>query len=640
MKIEHDSHNAFCRTPFGAAPCVSDVTLRLMVGDGAWPRAVLLNYTIGEDAYSLPMHFHSHMLHVNVFEAVLTLPDTPCLVFYTFLADFGDYALYYGNNPDRRGGLGAQYLQSPIPYQITVYDSEYHTPDWLKEGIMYQIFPDRFAKSASYTPPTQRKDIIRREWGDVPYHTPEQFGGEYLANDFFGGSLAGIIEKLPYLADLGVTVLYLNPIFEAYSNHRYDTGDYETIDPMLGDEKLFSQLCAQARSLGIRIILDGVFNHTGSNSKYFNKNGVYPTVGAHQSKDSPFYDWYDFSAWPDAYACWWGIKTLPHVKAMTPSYLDYILTGGDAIIKKWVRLGASGWRLDVVDELPDEFVRLLRRELKRETPNAAIIGEVWEDASNKTSYGKLREYFGGFELDSVMNYPLRDAMVGYICGRMDAQAFHRTIYSLYENYPREAFYASMNFLSSHDTKRIFTALADVPDGLSRAQQAAYTLSSEQRALAMQRLRLITQLQLSLPGIPSIFYGDEIGTEGFGDPFCRACFDWNKVDGDLHAFFKAAIAARKDSDALTRGDFAAVYAEGQTFGFLRYTETDCQLILINTDAQSDWYAPIELGRFGIDRLILGETELASENGRFTLNIGPMRFMQYPCKRKQRRKADGK
>lgn len=542
--------------------------------------------------------------------------------------------------PTVAAGLARSICKAQSPIKSRYMTANTTHPIGSKRVLCTKSFPTALQKARPIRRLPSEKTSSGANGGDVPYHTPEQFGGEYLANDFFGGSLAGIIEKLPYLADLGVTVLYLNPIFEAYSNHRYDTGDYETIDPMLGDEKLFSQLCAQARSLGIRIILDGVFNHTGSNSKYFNKNGIYPTVGAYQSKDSPFYDWYDFSAWPDAYACWWDIKTLPHVKAMTPSYLDYILTGGGAIIKKWVRLGASGWRLDVVDELPDEFVRLLRRELKREAPDAAIIGEVWEDASNKTSYGKLREYFGGFELDSVMNYPLRDAMVGYIYGRMDAQAFHRTIYSLYENYPREAFFAAMNFLSSHDTIRIFTALADVPDGLSREQQAAYTLSSEQRALAMQRLRLITQLQLSLPGIPSIFYGDEIGTEGFGDPFCRACFDWNKADGDLHTFFKAAIAARKDSDALTRGDFAAVYAEGQTFGFLRYTETDCQLILINTDAQSDWYAPIELGRFGIDRLTQGETELASENGRFTLNIGPMCFMQYPCKRKQRRKADGK
>ena len=542
--------------------------------------------------------------------------------------------------PTAAAGLARSICKAQSPIKSRYMTASTIPPIGSKRVLCTKSFPTVLQRARPIRRLPSEKDILRREWGDVPYHTPEQFGGEYLANDFFGGSLAGIIEKLPYLADLGVTVLYLNPIFEAYSNHRYDTGDYETIDSMLGDEKLFSQLCEQARSLGIRIILDGVFNHTGSNSKYFNKNGVYPTVGAHQSKDSPFYDWYDFSAWPDAYACWWGIKTLPHVKAMTPSYLDYILTGGDAIIKKWVRLGASGWRLDVVDELPDEFVRLCAASLSVKRPTRQSSAKYGRTRPTRRATASCVNISGGFELDSVMNYPLRDAMIGYICGRMDAQAFHRTIYSLYENYPREAFYASMNFLSSHDTIRIFTALADVPDGLSRAQQAAYTLSFEQRALAAQRLRLITQLQLSLPGIPSIFYGDEIGTEGFGDPFCRACFDWNKADGDLHAFFKAAIAARKDSDALTRGDFCGRICRGANVWVLRYTETDCQLILINTDAQSDWYAPIELGRFGIERLTQGETELASENGRFTLNIGPMCFMQYPCKRKQRRKADGK
>lgn len=633
LKIEHNSHNAFCRTPFGAAPCVSDVTLRLLLGDGMWPDSVLLRYAIGESAHTLPMHFHSHMLGANVFEAVLTLPSEPCLVFYSFEASFGGSAVYYGNNPQRRGGLGAQYLQDPIPYQITVYDGGFHTPDWLKEGVMYQIFPDRFAKSTAYAPPVERDDIIRREWGDTPYHTPGQFGGTYLANDMFGGSLAGILEKLPYLADLGVTVLYLNPIFEAFSNHKYDTGDYEKVDPMFGDEELFTKLCAAAKELGIRVILDGVFNHTGSDSKYFNKDGKYPATGAYQSKQSPYFDWYSFSEYPDKYECWWGIKTLPRVKAMTPSYLDYILTGENAVIKQWIRRGASGWRLDVVDELPDEFVKILRRELKQENPDAAIIGEVWEDASNKTSYGSLREYFGGRELDSVMNYPLRAAMIAFVMGKIDAVEFNSILFSLYENYPREAFFAAMNFLSSHDTPRVYTVLSGAPDGLTREQQAAYTLTPQQHEAAQRRIRLITQLQFALPGLPSIFYGDEIGTEGFGDPFCRACFDWGKADGELHAFFRSVIAMRKQSPALARGEYTPIYGGGQTCGFLRYTPTDACFVLINTDETLTWNAPVELGRFGICRLERDGVTLTAENGRFALSIGPMCFQLYHAKTKE-------
>lgn len=637
MKIEHNSHSAFCRTPFGAAVCGSDVTLRLLIEEGTWPRFVLLNYKTGEETHSSQMYFHSCLMGANVFETVLTLPPSPCLVFYSFTVDFGGYTAFYGNNAGRLGGIGTQYSHDPVPYQITVYDKDFHTPDWLKCGIMYQIFPDRFAKSASYTPPARRDNAIARTWGDVPYYLPEQFGGEYLANDFFGGSLEGIAEKIPYLEELGVTVLYINPIFEAFSNHRYDTGDYETIDPMLGNEEIFSNLCEKASQSGIKIILDGVFNHTGSDSKYFNKNKRYTSIGAYQSKTSPYYDWYSFETYPDKYDCWWGIKTLPHVKAMTPSYIDYVLTGKDAIIKKWLRKGAAGWRLDVVDELPDQFVKILRRELKYENPNAAIIGEVWEDASNKISYGIQREYFGGHELDSVMNYPLRSAMIDYVLGKIDAASFNSIVYSLYENYPKEAFFAAMNFLSSHDTPRIYTVMAKAPSDLTRAQQARYELTSAQQEKAQQRVRLITQLQMSLPGMPSIFYGDEIGTHGFGDPFCRACFDWGKKDCEIQRFFKNAIAVRKNSAALTKGEFDIVYGDGQTCGFLRYFDTECKFILVNTSAESDWYAPVELGRFGICGLSCGEETHTSQNGRFTLHIAHMCFKMYDAIYLQRRKT---
>ena len=208
----------------------------------------------------------------------------------------------------------------------------------------------------------------------MPYYKAEQFGGEYLSNDFFGGNLDGVRKKLPYLKELGITAIYLNPIFTAYSNHKYDTGDYESIDPMFGDNGLFECLCKEAEERGIRVILDGVFNHTGSDSKYFNKDGTYPTVGAYQSEDSPYFGWYKFTKHPDEYECWWGIKTLPAVNENEPSFVDYSLTAPDAIIKKWLHLGASGWRLDVADELPSEFIKTMRREVKSAKEDAVIIG--------------------------------------------------------------------------------------------------------------------------------------------------------------------------------------------------------------------------------------------------------------------------
>lgn len=637
MKIEHNSHNKFCRTPFGAAACVSDVTLRLLLGTSHWPQSAELKYEINGEKFSKQMYYHSTMLDAYVYETVLTMPDTPCLVLYHFEVNFGDFVIYYGNNPDRMGGIGSQYMSNPIPYQITVYNPSYKTPDWLKSGIMYQIFPDRFCKSESFDMRSERSDIIPRSWGDVPYHTPEQFGGKYLANDFFGGSLYGIIEKLPYLADLGITVIYLNPVFKAYSNHRYDTGDYEKIDPLLGDENIFKELCERAKSFGMKIILDGVFNHTGSDSKYFNKNGFYDTIGAYQSQNSPYYDWYIFERYPDKYDCWWGIETLPAINELSDSYKRYILTDENSIVKKWVQLGASGWRLDVVDELPGEFVETLRREVKSVNPDAAVIGEVWEDASNKTSYGVLRDYLGGNQLDSAMNYPLKNALTDFVLCRINAGEFNRRIYSLFENYPREAFMAMMNFLSSHDTERIFTKMADVPDSLSRPEQALYTLTQQQRETAEKRVRIIYTLIMCLPGMPSIFYGDEIGAEGFGDPFCRSCFDWSKVGSDLHSFFKSIISMRKNSEALTCGDFDIVYGDGQVSAFVRESAGDFKLVIVNTAADTDWYAPLELGRFGVHALIHEQEYYESEHGRFVLHMQPMSIKIYDVKRHAKEEA---
>lgn len=627
MKIEHNSHNNFCRTPFGAAACVSKVTLRLLIGATRWPQNVELKYEMRGEKFSKEMHYHSTMLDMYVYEAELTMPETPGLVFYHFEVSFGDFVVIYGNNPDRLGGVGSQYMSDPIPYQITVYKPSYKTPDWLKNGIMYQIFPDRFSVGKSGDNRGLRDDIAVRSWGDMPYHTPEQFGGKYLANDFFGGTLEGIIEKLPYLSDLGITIIYLNPIFKAYSNHRYDTGDYEQIDPLLGSENTFKELCERAEELGIKIILDGVFNHTGSDSKYFNKDGKYNSVGAYQSQDSPYYGWYRFTHYPDKYDCWWGIKTLPAVNAHSDSYRRYILTGENSIVKKWLRLGTSGWRLDVVDELESDFVEILRREVKSVKSDAAVIGEVWEDASNKTSYGVLRDYLGGNQLDSVMNYPLKNALIDFVLCKITAQDFNRRINSLYENYPREAFMAMMNFLSSHDTERVLTRMADVPLTLSRPEQASYTPSQQQRSDAYRRLHIIYTLIMCMPGMPSIFYGDEIGTEGFGDPFCRSCFDWSKADNDLHAFFKNIISMRKQSPALTCGDFEVVYGDGQVSAFIRKCSSDFKLIVANTSGSTDWYAPIELGRCGVRTLEHENERYESEQGRFVIHMQPMSIKIY-------------
>lgn len=627
LKAEHNSQNLFYRTPFGAQPCAEVVTLRLGLQAESWPDSVYLCYTTNkEPERRIGMHFHSTMLDTTYYEAKLMLPASPCLLFYTFEIRANNTTYFYGNNTLRRGGIGMLTQETPLPYQITVYDPDYKTPDWFRGGVMYQIFCDRFARGKDTNSLSVRTDILPRTWGDTPYYKSEQFGGAYLANDFFGGNLKGITEKLDYLSDLGVQTLYLNPIFKAYSNHKYDTGDYECIDPMFGTEDDFVNLCKSAEENGIRIVLDGVFNHTGSDSKYFNKNGSYPTVGAYQDKASPYADWYSFKTFPDQYTCWWGIKTLPHVNELSPSYVDYILTGKDAIIKKWLRLGASGWRLDVVDELPGTFVKTLRKAVKSEKEDAVIIGEVWEDASNKISYGEQREYLNGHELDSAMNYPLRDALIKFTLGHIGGAEFNARINTLKENYPPQAFMAMMNFLSSHDTERILTVLSGADSHLSRDEQAEFMLYGEDLEKAKARLRLITALQMTLPGTPCIYYGDETAMQGFGDPFCRRCFPWGQTDTELTDFFKAIIKTRTQNDALKSGQFETVYGEGPASAYLRYTENKIMLIACNTETAHDWNMTLELGKYGAKQLKCLHTAEAhhSENGRFNINLPPCSY----------------
>ncbi len=634
MIIEHNSHSPFSRTPFGAAVCGEKICLRITIGDLSWPDSVILKYKSGEKEKHKRMHFHSLISNLYVFEAFIEVPENPCLVFYHFEISTGGKTYFYGNNERRKGGVGQVFEKSPIPYQITVYDKDYKTPEWFKNSVMYQIFPDRFNKTESYDGLSRARGIIKRDWGALPYHTPEQFGGEYLSNDCFGGSLKGIEEKLSYLKDLGIDAIYLNPIFEAFSNHKYDTADYSKIDPLFGDEEDFSSLCEKAKSLGIRIILDGVFNHTGSDSIYFNKNGTYPETGAYQSESSPYSDWYTFSRFPDEYECWWGIKTLPHVNENSPSYKEYILTGENAIIKKWLKNGASGWRLDVVDELPDEFVKILRHEVKKENPDAVIIGEVWEDASNKTAYGVLREYLSGYELDSAMNYPLKNAIISFSKGIISGTEFNETLLSLKENYPKPAFYAMMNFLSSHDTERIITKLSDLPskETLSRKEAANMVLTASLKETALRRLNISLSLLFTLPGVPSIFYGDEIGLDGYADPFCRKCYPWNgEKDENLFDTYKHLISLRKSSPAFVSGEIEFVYGDDKALGYLRFTKDEMYLYIANSSSEFNWNLNIELGKYGVFSIkdIYNEETFFEDSGRFNLNLSPLSYRIFKC-----------
>ncbi len=458
-----------------------------------------------------------------------------------------EFFLYKRDKYDTNIGEGEK-------WQLSCIDKDFKTPDFFKGVVFYQIFPDRFykekvIKSDDKLPPY----FVHENEADVPVFMPDE-NGKITNSDFFGGNLKGIEKKLNYLKGLGVGAIYLNPIFSAYSNHRYDTSDYMKIDPMLGDEKDFVSLCAKAKKLGIKIILDGVFSHTGADSIYFDKLGRYEG-GAFNDEVSPYRDWYSFNE-DGTYSSWWGIDTLPQVNEMNPSYLAYI----KKVLSHWLILGADGFRLDVADELPDEFIREVRRTIKETKKDALLIGEVWEDASNKVSYGKRREYLLGEELDSVMNYPQKDFIIAFVKGEMSSGDLSYRMMTLAENYPSEVLHTLLNSLSTHDTERILTHLSPSERPESREERAYSSLLENDFNIALDREKMAAFLQFTLPGAPCIYYGDEAGLEGYEDPFNILFFPLEGENAELTNLYKKLASIKNENAPLKFGDIEFI-AEG-------------------------------------------------------------------------------
>lgn len=462
-------------------------------------------------------------------------------------------------------------------YEMLIYDEAYSTPNWAKGGIIYHIFVDRFFR----TKLNKKDGIIIRNWREIPHYLPDE-EGEILNNDFFGGNLEGIKQKLPYIADLGVNIIYLSPIFEAYSNHKYDTGDYRKIDPMFGTENCLKELCKEAKKYGIHIILDGVFSHTGADSIYFNKYGRYNSIGAYQSKDSPYYDWYTFNKWKDDYVSWWGIKTLPEINENNESYINFI-TENNGVIHHWQEAGVMGWRLDVADELPDEFINALRKAIKKYNNNALIIGEVWEDASNKYSYNKLKEYFCGKQLDSVTNYPLRDGIIEYVKNK-DCTLLYKTMNKIMETYPSQTVSCLMNIIGTHDTERILTLLGSHTIPSSKDEMAQSTLSDDELEHGIKMLKIACLLQFTLPGIPCIYYGDEVGLEGWKDPFNRRCYPWGYENKEILEFYTNIAQLRKSNYVFSSGKYKCLLHDKGVFVFERFDNTDKIIIAVNISSK--------------------------------------------------------
>ena len=564
-----DSRSESCKKPYGAVPCGTAVsyTVRPLRREG-WSRCVLVTQRefSGQTA-ELELPCTGQDGDRNRFSGIFSAPTEPELVWYWFrlFREDGSSILL-----DRSGYHGGENVQS---WQLTVYEESF-TPAWFGCGVVYQIFPDRFCRLELPDPAGMvGSRTIHENWSNLPDWRPDA-QGEVWNCDFFGGSLQGILSKLDDLADFGVTVLYLNPVFESASNHRYNTADYRAIDPMLGTEDDFHHLCQEAKRRGIRVILDGVFNHTGSQSRYFNADGFYSDTGAAQSPTSPYYHWYSFHPWPADYDAWWGIRTLPAVREDAPDYRDFIIRGQDSVVRHWLRVGASGWRLDVADELPDDFIGEIRTAMEETAPDSFLLGEVWEDATTKIAYSMRRRYLLGQELHGVMNYPFRTALIAYLLGG-DADEFRETLESLRENYPPHAFYSLMNFLSTHDTPRILTVLgADhVPD--SKEERAVFRLSPARRQLGLKRLRLAALVLFTFPGAPTVYYGDEAGMEGWEDPFNRAGYPWGQEDSELKSFFSKLVHLRREQPALQTGQLHWRWTAGSLLVFAR--ELDGQLL---------------------------------------------------------------
>ncbi len=557
--------DTFYKNTVGAVISNSEIKIRVK---GNFNSVILRCKKDGEDYFSYPMQKID-----DYYEVSFSLKSG--LYFYYFELDNGKFI---SNSYDYQGVISS----TKLDFQLTVYDNDFEVPSWLSGGIIYQIFPDRFFRSEEkkYIPDYK---VLHDNWNEMPVFLPNE-QGEILNNDFFGGDLKGITEKLDYLVGLGINAIYLNPIFKAFSNHRYDTGDYMQIDELLGDKSDLIRLIDKASENGIKIILDGVFNHTGDDSLYFNKYNRYESLGAYQSKDSKYYDWYNFEDFPNKYESWWGIKTLPAINESNEDYIEYI-TGENGVIDHYTKLGVGGWRLDVVDELPSSFVKSIRKAVKRANKNAIVIGEVWEDASNKISYGNRREYFQGKELDSVMNYPLKNAIIEFVKSGNARQLSH-TIKEQIDHYPKNVLHSLMNILSTHDTSRILTVLGgENADGKDKITLSKLKISPNKMENAIFKLKVATTLQFTLCGVPSIYYGDEVGMQGYSDPLNRRTFPWGNENAEILEWFRFLSRLRREFSAFKMGDFEQIYIDDGVFIFKRFDEKSQVLVCVNISSNT-------------------------------------------------------
>ncbi|MBS4196254.1 alpha-amylase family glycosyl hydrolase [Lederbergia citri] len=628
-KLFHNTWDLAYRSPFGAVKAGESVKLRLQAkkGDLTEARVEVKNYQTG-NTISANMEYAGWLeldgSQVEFWEATIK-PEDKGVYGYKFIARDGDAQKEYGEDA-YEGGKGVASDGNAAFFQLTVYDSAYKTPDWMKEAVVYQIFPDRFYNGNKKNDTAKmnargEEPIEHRDWNQLPDNPREADSDGYdgdgiWSNDFFGGDIAGIQMKLDYIQSLGVNTLYLNPIAHAASNHKYDATDFKAIDPMFGTPEEFKAFTKELKKRKMNLILDGVFNHVGDDSIYFDRYGKYETVGAYEYwsavydlvnkgvdeeaakkqvaakfvSEGQVFSPYGFHNWFNIenrkvdgvyqYQAWWGFDSLPEIKSVPGDAVDYlselnnkefanyIMYEKDSVAKTWLDRGASGWRLDVANEVDTEFWREFRKELKTgKKDEPLILGEIWDDAS---------QYFLGDLYDSVMNYRFRDALINYLKNG-NAEGAENQLNAVYEDYPKEAFYALMNLMGSHDTPRAAFILGNGTDSFERAEQD----KNYQHQLGIERLKLAAILQMGYAGAPTIYYGDEAGVTGSKDPDDRRTYPWGNENLELIKHYKTIGDVRTTyHDLFSYGDLNHLYAKGDVLAFSRSDKKNVAVILTN------------------------------------------------------------
>ena len=576
LSLAFDSRSLAGKSPFGAAVAGTEISFGLSALPGVTSATLVIERRKLEGneevlEYAAPTRIaltKSAAGERERWSGVYLFTDKNVYGYY-FDVDIGGHHYVYQNNDDyvywtSERGSGGKGLAAHFPattgnirrFRQTVFDASYQVPSWAKDAVYYYIFPERFRNGDRSNDPKPGRDRYQDKpiefhanWLDQPYRPGSGDGSDaYPNNDFFGGDIAGIIKKLDYIAALGANTLYITPMFRAASNHKYDTADYRHIDPSFGRDEDFSRLTAAAAKRGMRVIPDASLNHTGSDSLYFDRFGKYDSQGAFRNgridPASPYADWYSFDASqtdPNSqYKGWTGVADLPQLNKSSPGLRNFFYGAPDSVTMLWLDRGAAGWRMDVAPWVPDDFWRNWRVAVKQHRPDALTIAETWFDAS---------KYFLGDMFDSTMNYIFRNTVLDYAAG-LPATAVYHNIELMREEYPAQSFYALMNLLSTHDVARSLDYL-----GYHGAQDSAPAI-----AQAKQRLLLATFFQMSFPGAPTIYYGDEVGMTGGDDPLNRAGYPWQDLGGrpDLSLLkrFKALTAMRKNNPVLRHGTLGA------------------------------------------------------------------------------------